>query len=88
MTLDKLVIGKPATSGDASNGFMDTSTLASCVGQAKSQGWDGGVMVWEVRLIPVDRDPRACADLCTCLLFTVPRRCLVLDRDGPRLDVP
>ncbi|KAL5504980.1 hypothetical protein ACEPAH_7643 [Sanghuangporus vaninii] len=45
--LDKLVIGKPATSGDASNGFIDPATLAGCVSQAKNQGWDAGVMVWE-----------------------------------------
>ncbi|KAJ3557725.1 hypothetical protein NM688_g1316 [Phlebia brevispora] len=45
--LSKLVIGKPATSSDASNGFMSTSTLASCVSQAKSEGWNAGVMVWE-----------------------------------------
>jgi len=43
----KLVIGKPATASDASNGFMITSTLAQCVQQAKNQGWDAGVMVWE-----------------------------------------
>ncbi|KAJ7224292.1 glycoside hydrolase family 18 protein [Mycena pura] len=45
--LSKLVIGKPAVSGDASNGFMSTTTLATCVSQAKSQGWNAGVMVWE-----------------------------------------
>ncbi|TFK39804.1 glycoside hydrolase family 18 protein [Crucibulum laeve] len=45
--LSKLVIGKPATSGAASNGFMSTSTLASCLQQAKSQGWNGGAMSWE-----------------------------------------
>ncbi|KAF8892265.1 glycoside hydrolase [Infundibulicybe gibba] len=46
--LSKLVIGKPATSGDASNGFIATSTLATCVQQAKNQGWsECGVMVWE-----------------------------------------
>jgi len=45
--LSKLVIGKPATAGDASNGFIPTSTLAQCVLQAKNQGWNGGVMVWE-----------------------------------------
>jgi chitinase len=43
----KLVIGKPATAGDASNGFMSTSTLAQCAQQAKNQGWNAGVMVWE-----------------------------------------
>ncbi|KAF5350238.1 hypothetical protein D9758_007839 [Tetrapyrgos nigripes] len=45
--LNKIVIGKPATSGDANNGFIPTSTLATCVNQAKSQGWNAGVMVWE-----------------------------------------
>jgi len=47
VSLDKLVIGKPATSADATNGFMDTATLATCVAQAKAKGWDAGVMVWE-----------------------------------------
>ncbi|KAL5483523.1 hypothetical protein ACEPAI_8755 [Sanghuangporus weigelae] len=45
--LNKLVIGKPATSADASNGFIDPSTLAGCVAQARNRGWDAGVMVWE-----------------------------------------
>ncbi|KAF9454329.1 glycoside hydrolase family 18 protein [Macrolepiota fuliginosa MF-IS2] len=45
--LSKLVIGKPATSSDAGSGFISTSTLASCVQQAKNKGWNGGVMVWE-----------------------------------------
>ncbi|KAF8346881.1 glycoside hydrolase family 18 protein [Amanita rubescens] len=45
--LSKLVIGKPATSQLTYSGYMDTSTLASCLEQAKNQGWDGGVMVWE-----------------------------------------
>ncbi|KAF5361886.1 hypothetical protein D9756_002352 [Leucocoprinus leucothites] len=45
--LNKLVIGKPGTSGDAGSGFMSTSVLASCVQQAKNKGWNGGVMVWE-----------------------------------------
>ena len=43
-------IGKPATSGDASNGFIAPATLATCVSQAKAKGWDAGVMVWEVSL--------------------------------------
>ncbi|OCH87393.1 glycoside hydrolase family 18 protein [Obba rivulosa] len=47
VTLDKLVIGKPANTGDASTGFIAASTLAGCVEQAKNQGWDAGVMVWE-----------------------------------------
>ncbi|KAF8435382.1 glycoside hydrolase family 18 protein [Boletus edulis BED1] len=47
VSLNKLVIGKPGTAGDASNGYMSTSTLASCVAQARSNGWNAGVMVWE-----------------------------------------
>ncbi|KAH7914241.1 glycoside hydrolase family 18 protein [Hygrophoropsis aurantiaca] len=47
VTLDKLVIGKPATSADATNGYMNTTLLAQCVDQAHEQGWDAGVMVWE-----------------------------------------
>ncbi|KAJ8519827.1 hypothetical protein ONZ45_g3252 [Pleurotus djamor] len=45
--LSKIVIGKPAAAGDANNGLMSTSTLASCLQQAKNQGWNGGVMVWQ-----------------------------------------
>jgi len=45
--LSKIVIGKPATTSDASNGFMSTSTLATCLQQAKNQGWNGGAMVWQ-----------------------------------------
>ncbi|KZP00465.1 glycoside hydrolase family 18 protein [Calocera viscosa TUFC12733] len=45
--LDKLVIGKPAAPSDASNGYMETSLLATCVQQAMDQGWSGGVMTWE-----------------------------------------
>ncbi|KZT66332.1 glycoside hydrolase family 18 protein [Daedalea quercina L-15889] len=44
---DMLVIGKPATTGDASTGYMSSSTLATCVEDAKAEGWDAGVMVWE-----------------------------------------
>ncbi|EPQ56341.1 glycoside hydrolase [Gloeophyllum trabeum ATCC 11539] len=47
VSLNKLVIGKPATTGDANNGYIDPSTLATCVQQAKNQGWSGGVMVWQ-----------------------------------------
>ncbi|KAF9244465.1 glycoside hydrolase family 18 protein [Melanogaster broomeanus] len=45
--LDKLVIGKPATTTDATNGYMSTTDLASCVAEAYAGGWNGGVMVWE-----------------------------------------
>ncbi|KAK0217903.1 glycoside hydrolase superfamily [Armillaria fumosa] len=37
--LSKLVIGKPATTSDASNDYMDPDTLATCLGTAKDQGW-------------------------------------------------
>ncbi|KAF7976283.1 hypothetical protein HWV62_7184 [Athelia sp. TMB] len=43
---NKLVIGKPGSSGDASNGYVAPATLATCVAQAKAKGWSGGVMSW------------------------------------------
>ncbi|KAF8518094.1 glycoside hydrolase family 18 protein [Gautieria morchelliformis] len=46
VTLNKIVMGKPATAGDAT-GFVNPSTLATCVQQAKNAGWSAGVMVWE-----------------------------------------
>jgi len=39
VSLNKIVIGKPAIKGDASNGYMSPSTLASCLVMAKSMGW-------------------------------------------------
>ncbi|KAJ9104118.1 hypothetical protein QFC19_004102 [Naganishia cerealis] len=45
--LSKIVIGKPLDAAAASNGYMDSATLAQCVKQAKAKGWDGGVMYWE-----------------------------------------
>ncbi|CAO3658517.1 unnamed protein product [Umbelopsis ramanniana] len=48
---DKLLIGKPATPAGATNtGYMDPSDLATCISQAKSQGWDAGVMLWQYTL--------------------------------------
>ncbi|KAG2113001.1 glycoside hydrolase family 18 protein [Suillus discolor] len=47
VSLDKVVIGKPATTADATNGYMNTTVLAQCVEMAYEQGWDAGVMVWE-----------------------------------------
>ncbi|CAO3662453.1 unnamed protein product [Umbelopsis vinacea] len=47
----KLLIGKPATPAGATNtGYMDPSALATCLSQAKSQGWDAGVMLWQYTL--------------------------------------
>ena len=55
--LDMLVIGKPATAADASNGFMDPATLGTCVKEAKGKGWNGGVMVWQVRPLSPSSSP-------------------------------
>lgn len=47
VTLDKLVIGKPAVAADeTAGGFIDPATLATCVEEAKSEGWTAGVMSW------------------------------------------
>ncbi|PFH51774.1 glycoside hydrolase family 18 protein [Amanita thiersii Skay4041] len=48
--LSKIVIGKPASTGDASNGYMDPSTLASCLQQAKSRGWSKWCHLWTMRM--------------------------------------
>ena len=48
VSANKLVIGKPATTKDAANGFMDTTTLAGCLQQAKAKNWNAGAMVWQV----------------------------------------
>ncbi|KAF8548105.1 glycoside hydrolase family 18 protein [Imleria badia] len=47
VSLDKLVIGKPGTGSDASNGYINPSTLATCVAEAATEGWSAGVMVWQ-----------------------------------------
>lgn len=45
--LSKIVVGKPAAAADATNGYMDPSTLAGCVASAVADGWTGGIMSWE-----------------------------------------
>ncbi|KAJ7612700.1 glycoside hydrolase family 18 protein [Roridomyces roridus] len=45
--LNKLVIGKPATVGDSTTGYMDPGTLAGCLAQAKNSGWSAGAMTWQ-----------------------------------------
>ena len=63
--INKLVIGKPAVAADAtSGGYIDPSTLATCVSQAKSKGWNAGVMSWEVR----QSSPMALRHLLTALV--------------------
>ncbi|KZT52238.1 glycoside hydrolase family 18 protein [Calocera cornea HHB12733] len=47
VSLNKLVIGKPADTADATNGYIAPATLATCVEQAQSEGWEAGVMTWE-----------------------------------------
>eukprot|EP00026_Physarum_polycephalum_P007901 Phypoly_transcript_07972.p1 GENE.Phypoly_transcript_07972~~Phypoly_transcript_07972.p1 ORF type:complete len:427 (+),score=78.21 Phypoly_transcript_07972:174-1454(+) len=45
--LSKVVMGKPITQADASNGWVDGTTLASFVARAKSEiGWETGIMGW------------------------------------------
>jgi len=46
--LSKLVVGKPVTSSDAGQGYIDAGTFHSFVAQAQSQlGWNAGVMGWQ-----------------------------------------
>ncbi|KAJ7768694.1 glycoside hydrolase family 18 protein [Mycena maculata] len=45
--LNKLVIGKPATAADASNGYIAPATLAQCVEEAMNDGWSAGVSTWQ-----------------------------------------
>jgi hypothetical protein len=45
--LYKLVVGKPALSSDASNGYMSASALSECMQDAQEKGWNGGMMVWQ-----------------------------------------
>jgi len=53
--MNKIVVGKPVTSADASNGWLSGSQLNSFFAQAKSQfGWNTGVMGW------VWNDPGTC----------------------------
>ena len=47
--INKLVIGKPGASSDADSGFIDPETLGACIRQAVQQGWNAGVMAFEVR---------------------------------------
>ena len=83
VNVDKLVIGKPAIAADApSGGYIDPSTLATCVSQAKSQGWNAGVMSWEVwaysLISPAHR----------LTLPVVPGRRRELDHDGSGIGLP
>ena len=49
VSANKLVIGKPGTAADVTNGgFIDPATLATCVQQAVAAGWNAGVMAFQV----------------------------------------
>lgn len=39
VSLNKIVIGKPASQGDAAAGYMSPSSLASCLVTAMNKGW-------------------------------------------------
>ncbi|TBU31271.1 chitinase [Dichomitus squalens] len=44
----KIVIGKPASTQDMTNGgYMDPAALSTCVAQAVGQGWNAGVMTYQ-----------------------------------------
>ncbi|KAF8682062.1 hypothetical protein AX14_004440 [Amanita brunnescens Koide BX004] len=45
--LHKIVIGKPATSGDAASGYMSLDELAQSLQEAQKSKWNGGAMVWQ-----------------------------------------
>ena len=46
---EKVVIGKPVTSGDAANtGWVDPTSLGEWAARAKQEfGWDAGIMTWQ-----------------------------------------
>ncbi|KAI0632975.1 chitinase, partial [Trametes polyzona] len=46
--VNKLVIGKPGTQADITNGgFIEPATLGTCVQQAVAGGWNAGVMAFQ-----------------------------------------
>ncbi|EIW78962.1 glycoside hydrolase family 18 protein [Coniophora puteana RWD-64-598 SS2] len=48
VTADKLVIGKPGTTADETDGgYMSASDLASCLQQATAKNWNAGVSIWQ-----------------------------------------
>jgi hypothetical protein len=55
--LSKIVIGKPAGTGDGNSGFMDAATLATCVAQAKTQGWSEPAVLFPERSLTQPLQP-------------------------------
>ncbi|KAJ6455602.1 glycoside hydrolase family 18 protein, partial [Mycena vitilis] len=72
--LNKLVIGKPATTADANNGYMDPATLSGCLAQAKAKGWSAGAMTLAIPQcrIRLDHPAGAWDKTSTCATTLVP----------------
>ena len=71
---NKLVIGKPATSGDANNGYIAPETLAECLQTAKAAGWSAGAMSWQVSwhdFLFFDSVVDGCANVIPCSTRTL-----------------
>ncbi|KAH8922440.1 glycoside hydrolase family 18 protein [Atractiella rhizophila] len=51
--LNKLVLGKPASTGSASSGYVSPDVLSGCVAEAKASGYSAGLMVWQYPDQPV-----------------------------------
>ncbi|KAF8532421.1 glycoside hydrolase superfamily [Gautieria morchelliformis] len=47
VSLNKLLIGKPVSSTDATNGIITPQLLGQCVQQAVAKQWNGGIMGFE-----------------------------------------
>lgn len=64
--LEKIVVGKPATTADATNtGFTDPNVLSSAFVRAFQEGhWYGGVMLWQ---FPSDKGGEAIRAIITRL---------------------
>ena len=47
--INKIVIGKPGSAQDVTNGgYVDPAALSTCLAQAKAKGWNAGVMAYQV----------------------------------------
>ncbi|KAH8922653.1 glycoside hydrolase family 18 protein [Atractiella rhizophila] len=45
--MEKLVLGKPSTPANAGSGYMTAAQLQPCVQDARNNGWNGGLMLWQ-----------------------------------------
>lgn len=46
ISADKIVITKPAIGGDTGSGYIDPSTIASCVQQAAGSDWSRSIFIF------------------------------------------